>query len=44
LSAVFYAGIYGKALGGYTGDALGAAIETGEAVYLLLASAAFNFA
>jgi adenosylcobinamide-GDP ribazoletransferase len=29
-SAVFFAGLYRKRLGGYSGDALGAAIETGE--------------
>jgi adenosylcobinamide-GDP ribazoletransferase len=37
LSALFYSYIYKKRLGGYTGDALGAAIETGEALFLLFA-------
>ncbi|WP_010255962.1 adenosylcobinamide-GDP ribazoletransferase [Treponema primitia] len=35
LTALFYARLYGKSLGGYTGDALGAAVETGEILYLL---------
>ncbi|MDR3341336.1 MAG: adenosylcobinamide-GDP ribazoletransferase [Treponema sp.] len=34
LSAVFFARLYGKHLGGYTGDALGAAIEIGELLHL----------
>jgi adenosylcobinamide-GDP ribazoletransferase len=34
--ALFYARIYKKRLGGYTGDALGAAVETGELLYLFL--------
>jgi adenosylcobinamide-GDP ribazoletransferase len=38
LTALFYARLYGKSLGGYTGDALGAAVETGEIAYLLAAS------
>jgi adenosylcobinamide-GDP ribazoletransferase len=42
VSAVFYAHVYRKALGGYSGDALGAAIETGETIFLLLAAVAFN--
>jgi adenosylcobinamide-GDP ribazoletransferase len=37
LAALFYARLYGKSLGGYSGDALGAAIETGEILYLLAA-------
>jgi adenosylcobinamide-GDP ribazoletransferase len=37
LAALFYARLYGKSLGGYSGDALGAAIETGELLYLLAA-------
>jgi adenosylcobinamide-GDP ribazoletransferase len=37
LTALFYARLYGKSLGGYSGDALGAAIETGELLYLLAA-------
>jgi adenosylcobinamide-GDP ribazoletransferase len=36
-SALFYSFVYKKRLGGYTGDALGAAVETAEAVYLLFA-------
>ncbi|MDR2659914.1 MAG: adenosylcobinamide-GDP ribazoletransferase [Spirochaetaceae bacterium] len=35
LSALFYARIYRRALGGYSGDALGASIETGEIICLL---------
>lgn len=42
ISAAFYAGVYRKGLGGYSGDALGAAIETGEALCLLFAAIAFN--
>jgi adenosylcobinamide-GDP ribazoletransferase len=37
LAALFYARLYGKSLGGYSGDALGASIETGEICYLLAA-------
>jgi adenosylcobinamide-GDP ribazoletransferase len=44
LSAVFYARLYDKALGGYSGDALGAAIETGEALCLLFTAIALNAA
>jgi adenosylcobinamide-GDP ribazoletransferase len=44
ISAVFYARVYRKGLGGYSGDALGAAIETGETVCLLFAVIAFNMA
>jgi adenosylcobinamide-GDP ribazoletransferase len=36
LSASFYAVTHTKRIGGYTGDALGAAIETGEALFLLM--------
>ncbi|MDR1256431.1 MAG: adenosylcobinamide-GDP ribazoletransferase [Spirochaetaceae bacterium] len=42
LAAVLYAFAYKKALGGYSGDALGAAIETGETICLLLTAAAFR--
>ncbi|MDR2096971.1 MAG: adenosylcobinamide-GDP ribazoletransferase [Spirochaetaceae bacterium] len=42
LCAVFYARVYGRGLGGFTGDALGAAIETGEAASLLSAAIVFN--
>jgi adenosylcobinamide-GDP ribazoletransferase len=35
LCALFYARVYGKSLGGYTGDALGAAVETAEILYLM---------
>jgi adenosylcobinamide-GDP ribazoletransferase len=35
LAALFYARLYGKSLGGYSGDALGATTETGEILYLL---------
>jgi cobalamin synthase len=34
LVSFFYARLYRKSLGGYTGDALGAAIETAEVLYL----------
>jgi adenosylcobinamide-GDP ribazoletransferase len=44
VSALFYARIYGKALGGYSGDALGAAIETGETLCLLFTAILFNMA
>jgi adenosylcobinamide-GDP ribazoletransferase len=36
LNALFFARLYGRALGGYTGDALGAAVETGELLHLLI--------
>jgi adenosylcobinamide-GDP ribazoletransferase len=42
LSAVFYARIYYKGLGGFTGDALGASIETGEAASLFFTAIVFN--
>jgi adenosylcobinamide-GDP ribazoletransferase len=42
LTALFYARLYGKSLGGYSGDALGAAIETGELLYLLAAYVALG--
>jgi adenosylcobinamide-GDP ribazoletransferase len=42
LTALFYARLYGKSLGGYSGDALGAAIETGELLYLLAAYVVFG--
>jgi adenosylcobinamide-GDP ribazoletransferase len=38
LTALFYARLYEKSLGGYTGDALGAAVETAEILYLLTAA------
>ena len=44
IPAAFYAWVYRKGLGGYSGDALGAAIETGEALCLLSAAIAFNMA
>jgi adenosylcobinamide-GDP ribazoletransferase len=34
LVSLFFAGLYKKHLGGYTGDALGAAVETGELLHL----------
>jgi adenosylcobinamide-GDP ribazoletransferase len=34
LNALFFARLYRRSLGGYTGDALGAAVETGELVHL----------
>ncbi|GHV77670.1 adenosylcobinamide-GDP ribazoletransferase [Spirochaetia bacterium] len=37
LTALFYARLYKKSLGGYTGDALGAAVETAEIIYLMAA-------
>jgi adenosylcobinamide-GDP ribazoletransferase len=37
LAALFYARLYGKSLGGYSGDALGASIETAEILSLLAA-------
>jgi adenosylcobinamide-GDP ribazoletransferase len=37
LTALFYARLYEKSLGGYTGDALGAAVETAEIIYLIAA-------
>ncbi|GHU55410.1 hypothetical protein AGMMS49975_17160 [Clostridia bacterium] len=37
LTALFYARLYTKSLGGYTGDALGAAVETAEIIYLVAA-------
>jgi adenosylcobinamide-GDP ribazoletransferase len=42
LTALFYARLYGKSLGGYSGDALGASIETGEILYLLAAYVVFG--
>lgn len=41
--AVAVARAYGKGIGGYTGDALGAAVETGEALHLALFLALFGF-
>jgi adenosylcobinamide-GDP ribazoletransferase len=35
LSGCFFARLYRKHLDGYTGDALGAALETGELLHLL---------
>jgi adenosylcobinamide-GDP ribazoletransferase len=37
LTALFYARLYRKGIGGYTGDAMGAAVETGEMLYLAAA-------
>jgi adenosylcobinamide-GDP ribazoletransferase len=37
LTALFYARLYRKGMGGYTGDAMGAAVETGEMLYLVAA-------
>jgi adenosylcobinamide-GDP ribazoletransferase len=42
-SALFYACVYSKALGGYSGDALGAAIETGEVLFLFFIAVISNF-
>jgi adenosylcobinamide-GDP ribazoletransferase len=36
ITALFYSSVYKKRLGGYTGDALGAATESGEILFLLL--------
>ena len=36
LAAFYYARLYRKSLGGYTGDALGAAVETAEVLYKLV--------
>ncbi|MGB9686454.1 MAG: adenosylcobinamide-GDP ribazoletransferase [Rectinema subterraneum] len=41
-SAAFYAYIYKKNVGGFTGDALGAAIESGEILCLLALAAVFS--
>jgi adenosylcobinamide-GDP ribazoletransferase len=43
-TALFYARLYGKSLGGYTGDALGAAIETAELLCMTAALAALQTA
>ncbi|MDR1148346.1 MAG: adenosylcobinamide-GDP ribazoletransferase [Spirochaetaceae bacterium] len=43
ISAVFYTRVYGKALGGYSGDALGAAIETAEILFLFFVAVLYNF-
>jgi adenosylcobinamide-GDP ribazoletransferase len=43
LAALFYARLYTKSLGGYSGDALGAAIETGEILCLLAAHIILGF-
>jgi adenosylcobinamide-GDP ribazoletransferase len=37
LTALFYAQLYRQGIGGYTGDAMGAAVETGEMLYLAAA-------
>jgi adenosylcobinamide-GDP ribazoletransferase len=42
LSAVFYARVYYIGLGGFTGDALGASIETGEAASLFFTAIVYN--
>ncbi|GHU67992.1 adenosylcobinamide-GDP ribazoletransferase [Spirochaetia bacterium] len=36
LNSLFYARLYKRSLGGYTGDTLGASIETGEILHLLI--------
>ena len=41
--AFYYARLYRNSLGGYTGDALGAAIETSEVLYGLTALAVYRF-
>jgi adenosylcobinamide-GDP ribazoletransferase len=43
LVALFYARLYEKSLGGYSGDALGAAIETAEILCLLAAQIVLGF-
>jgi adenosylcobinamide-GDP ribazoletransferase len=43
ITAFFYAGLYKRGIGGYTGDTLGAAIETGEILYLAAAFVFLNF-
>jgi adenosylcobinamide-GDP ribazoletransferase len=42
LTAFFYARLYRRNIGGYTGDALGAAVETGELLCLAVAFAMLN--
>jgi adenosylcobinamide-GDP ribazoletransferase len=42
LNALFFACLYRRSLGGYTGDALGAAVETGELLHLLTALVVFK--
>ncbi|MDR2662982.1 MAG: adenosylcobinamide-GDP ribazoletransferase [Treponema sp.] len=41
-TAFFYARLYRRGIGGYTGDALGAAVETAELLYLAAALAAIS--
>jgi adenosylcobinamide-GDP ribazoletransferase len=43
LVAFYYARLYRNSLGGYTGDALGAAVETAEVLYAFTALAVLNF-
>jgi adenosylcobinamide-GDP ribazoletransferase len=43
LVAFYYARLYRNSLGGYTGDALGAAIETAEVLYGLAALAVYRY-
>jgi len=43
LVAFYYARLYRKSLGGYTGDALGAAIETAEVLHGLIALAIYRY-
>jgi len=43
LVAFYYARLYRNSLGGYTGDALGAAVETAEVLYALSALAVFSY-
>ncbi|MDR1949127.1 MAG: adenosylcobinamide-GDP ribazoletransferase [Spirochaetaceae bacterium] len=42
LNALFFARLYRRSLGGYTGDALGSAVETGELLHLLTALVVFK--
>jgi adenosylcobinamide-GDP ribazoletransferase len=42
-AALFFARLYHRCLGGYTGDALGAAVETAEVLYLIAALVILRF-
>jgi adenosylcobinamide-GDP ribazoletransferase len=42
INALFFARLYRNALGGYTGDTLGAAVETGELLHLLIVLVVFR--
>ena len=44
IPAVFFARMYRRGVGGYTGDALGAAVESGELLHLALSLAALGAA